>query len=70
MDEKNITSSKEVKNALKEGKPIVALETTIISHGMPYPKNYETAKNVESIIKDNGVTPATIFVPYSNICVA
>ena len=60
MDEKNITSSREVKNALKEGKPIVALETTIISHGMPYPKNYETAKNVESIIKDNGVTPATI----------
>ena len=44
----------EVKKALKEGKPVVALESTIISHGMPYPQNVETAKEVESIIRKNG----------------
>ena len=54
------TLSKEVEKAIKEGKAIVALETTIISHGMPYPQNFNTALEVESIIKSNGSTPATI----------
>ena len=54
------TLSKEVEKAIKEGKAIVALETTIISHGMPYPQNFNTALEVESIIKNNGSTPATI----------
>lgn len=52
----------EVAKALEEGKPVVALESTIISHGMPYPKNVETALNVEKIIRDNGAVPATIAI--------
>lgn len=52
----------EVKQALREGKPVVALESTIISHGMPYPKNVETALAVEQIVRDNGATPATIAI--------
>ncbi|MDC7124953.1 MAG: pseudouridine-5'-phosphate glycosidase [Spirochaetales bacterium] len=52
----------EVAKALKEGAPVVALESTIISHGMPYPKNVETAKNVEQIIRDAGAMPATIAI--------
>lgn len=52
--------SDEVKKALDDSKPIVALESTIISHGMPYPQNVETALKVEEIIKDNGSVPATI----------
>jgi pseudouridine-5'-phosphate glycosidase len=52
--------SDEVKKALEEGKPIVALESTIISHGMPYPQNVETALRVEEIIRSKGAVPATI----------
>ena len=52
----------EVAEALAAGKPVVALESTIISHGMPYPQNVETALNVERIIRDNGAVPATIAV--------
>ena len=50
----------EVKKALEEGKPVVALESTIISHGMPYPKNVQTAMLVEQRIRDHGAIPATI----------
>ena len=49
-----------VLEALKNNKPVVALETTIISHGMPYPKNVETALKVEQVIRDHGAIPATI----------
>ena len=49
-----------VLDALKNNKPVVALESTIISHGMPYPKNVETALKVEQVIKDHGAIPATI----------
>ncbi len=52
----------EVKKALEEGRPVVALESTIISHGMPYPQNVETARNVEAVIRENGAVPATIAV--------
>jgi pseudouridine-5'-phosphate glycosidase len=52
----------EVKNALSEGKPVVALESTIISHGMPYPQNIETALEVEEIVRKNGAVPATIAI--------
>ena len=52
----------EVQSALDAGKPVVALESTIISHGMPYPQNVETARNVEKIIRDNGAVPATIAI--------
>ena len=48
----------EVAAAIAEGKPVVALESTIISHGMPYPQNVETALQVEQIIRDNGAVPA------------
>ncbi|KAJ2253375.1 hypothetical protein GGI13_002729 [Coemansia sp. RSA 455] len=48
------------RNALANGEPVVALESTIISHGMPYPQNVETARQVEQIVKENGATPATI----------
>ena len=49
----------EIQEALKEGKPIVALESTILSHGMPYPENLEFAHTVEKIIREKGVIPAT-----------
>ena len=49
----------EVQEAIKAGKPVVALESTIISHGMPYPQNVETALNVEKIIREGGAVPAT-----------
>jgi len=52
--------SPEVQKALDEGKPVVALESTIISHGMPYPQNVETARKVENIIREAGAVPATI----------
>ena len=55
-----IRINKEVQQALKEGKPVVALESTIISHGMPYPKNVQTALRVEQVIRDSGAIPATI----------
>ena len=55
-----IKINKEVLDALKEHKPVVALESTIISHGMPYPKNVETALKVEQVIRDSGAVPATI----------
>lgn len=59
---KYLDVSPEVQKALDEGRPVVALESTIISHGMPYPQNVETALNVEKIIRDNGAVPATIAV--------
>ena len=62
MLEKYLEINEEVKKALEEGKPVVALESTIISHGMPYPRNVETALNVEKIIRDNGAIPATIAI--------
>ena len=54
--------SPEVAAALEAGKPVVALESTIISHGMPYPQNVETALKVEQVIRDNGAVPATIAI--------
>lgn len=57
-----LSISPEVQEALKAGKPVVALESTIISHGMPYPQNVETALKVEQTIRENGAVPATIAV--------
>ena len=59
MLKKYVEYSDEVKKAMEEGKPVVALESTIISHGMPYPQNIETAKACEEIIRENGSVPAT-----------
>jgi pseudouridine-5'-phosphate glycosidase len=54
--------NEEVADALKTKKPIVALESTVIAHGLPYPKNLETAQNLERIVRENGAIPATIAV--------
>lgn len=62
MMNKYLEISPEVKKALEENKPVVALESTIISHGMPYPQNVETALRVEETIRKNGAVPATIAV--------
>lgn len=57
-----LSITEEVQKALDENKPVVALESTIISHGMPYPQNVEMAKEVEQIVRDNGAVPATIAI--------
>lgn len=57
-----IKISPDVSTALSNGKAVVALESTIISHGMPYPQNLETAKEVEAIVRENGAVPATIAI--------
>ena len=59
---KHLDLSPEVAEALAQGKPVVALESTIISHGMPYPQNVETALAVEDILRQRGVAPATVAV--------
>ena len=60
MFKKFMDINPEVEKALEEGTPVIALESTIISHGMPYPKNVETALAVEEVIRKNGAIPATI----------
>jgi pseudouridylate synthase len=57
-----VTLTAEVAEALREGRPVVALESTIISHGMPYPRNVETATEVEKIVREHGAVPATVAV--------
>jgi pseudouridine-5'-phosphate glycosidase len=59
----------EVREALKCGNPVVALESTIISHGMPYPQNIETARLLEKTVRENGAIPATIAILNGKICV-
>ncbi len=58
----SLSINPEVQEALNQGKAVVALESTIISHGMPYPQNVEMAKKTESIIRENGAIPATIAI--------
>ena len=60
--EDRMNYSKEVRDALTDGKPLVALESTIMTHGMPFPQNFETAFSVESIIREESVVPATIAI--------
>ncbi len=62
MSEQNFRTSPEVAEALKSGKPIVALESTIISHGLPRPSNLTVAREVEEIVRSRGAVPATIAV--------
>ena len=66
---KYLSVSPEVQQAIAEGKPVVALESTIISHGMPYPQNVETALNVEKIVREAGAVPATIAIIKGKITV-
>jgi pseudouridylate synthase len=60
--------SKPVAEALQAGKPVVALESTIIAHGMPYPQNLEMARDVERVILERGATPATIAIVDGQLC--
>ena len=62
MKSKYLDINSNIKKALAEKRPVVALESTIISHGMPYPQNIETALKIEEIVKANGATPATIAI--------
>lgn len=62
MFNKYLDINPEVEESIRLGKPVVALESTIISHGMPYPQNVSTALKVEKIIRDNGAVPATIAI--------
>ena len=66
---KYLSVSPEVQEAIATGKPVVALESTIISHGMPYPQNVETALSVEKIIREAGAIPATIAIIKGKITV-
>ncbi len=61
--------NEEVADALAEKKPVVALESTVIAHGLPFPNNIETAQNLEKIIRENGACPATIAVFDGEFCV-
>ena len=65
----NLNYSSEVQIALTQGKPIVALESTVISHGLPYPANRETALAMEAVVRDGGAVPATIAVLQGKITV-
>ena len=58
----HLSISPAVQSALDAGRPVVALESTIITHGMPYPQNLEMAQNVERVIAENGAVPATIAI--------
>lgn len=59
----------EIMEALANKKPVVALESTIIAHGMPYPQNIETALEVENIVRENGAVPATIAIMEGKLCI-
>ena len=62
MDKDYLDVLPEIQDALHDGRPVVALESTIISHGMPYPENEKFANDVEKLIRDEGAVPATIAV--------
>jgi len=64
-----LSISPDVQQALAAGKPVVALESTIITHGMPYPQNLEMAKNVEAVVRQHGAVPATIAIMDGKFCV-
>jgi pseudouridylate synthase len=64
----NVKFSLDVAKAMKGGRPVVALESTIIAHGMPFPQNLEMAKKVEAVIRDHGAVPATIAVIDGELC--
>ena len=62
MNNDLVTIHPEIKKALEDNKPVVALESTIISHGMPWPRNVETAMSVEDAVRKEGAVPATIAI--------
>src|SRR5690606_35049458 len=64
-----LSISPQVQQALDAGRPVVALESTIITHGMPYPQNLEMAREVEQVVRDAGAVPATIAIMGGKLCV-
>src|SRR5712692_7287951 len=64
-----LTISPEIESALAANRAVVALESTVIAHGLPRPQNLETAQRVEQIVRDQGATPATIAVLDGQLCV-
>ena len=69
MSHPSLHLAPEVAEALATGRPVVALESTIISHGMPYPQNVAMATEVEGIVRDNGAVPATIAILDGRLCI-
>ena len=69
MNSLGFVTSPEVAAALSAGKPVVALESTIISHGLPRPSNLEVAREVEKIVRSHGATPATIAILDGKVCI-
>src|SRR5438045_4300681 len=67
--EQSLQIKREISNALAANRPIVALESTVIAHGLPRPQNLETAARLEQILRDAGSTPATIAVLDGDLCV-
>lgn len=65
----NINLSREVAEAIEQGNPVVALESTVIAHGLPYPQNIETALRCEAGVRENGAIPATIAVFGGGFCI-
>lgn len=65
----NINLSREVAEAIEQGNPVVALESTVIAHGLPYPQNIETALRCEAAVRENGAIPATIAVFGGEFCI-
>src|SRR5437762_11035874 len=64
-----INFSSEISDALSDDRAIVALESTVIAHGLPYPQNLDTALKLEGIVRENGAVPATIAVVEGEFCV-
>lgn len=62
MNDRYLSVAGEAREAIETGRPVVALESTIISHGMPYPRNLETAREVEQVVRDAGAVPATVAI--------
>src|SRR6266481_1869110 len=69
MSENFFCISPEIEAALAANKPVVALESTVIAHGLPRPQNLETARRLEQIVREGGATPATIAVLEGKLCV-
>src|SRR6266404_8060468 len=69
MNSEFLQTDREVAAALSDQRPVVALESTVIAHGLPQPQNLETAQRLEQIIRDEGATPATIAVLGGELCV-
>src|SRR5437762_10177050 len=69
LDRNLLKLSEEVEDALREGRAVVALESTVIAHGLPRPQNLETARRLEQIVREQGATPATIAGLKGKLCV-